>query len=426
MITDKAALKAVPPEGLIRDYCKYALKQNSAPLAYHLLSAYVGLGSLIHSDFAIRVIDPQRPLRPTLWGKIVGPSGGDKSRSIEVLCSLLREVQPLILGSVPGSSEGLFDSVEQEPRQLITISDLGGFYAKTNSGYAEPIRDELLTYYDCIEVQRRLANGNDKRIENPRLSLLGAITPAHLEHYTDFKHWSGGFASRWVTVIATGDRFVPVAEPMDALWRHLIETWTVHSETEYGDCVSFTPEAMKLWLKVARGLHDRTRDAGSKVGAAYSRMGVTAVRCAAICAISMGRAKVQEPWLLDEECLFRGLNIAQFQRMSTEWALRDLCVTGYQRNRRELLEYIHSAVSDPTLRRPNPARMLSEISRHMRLQPRTLQDLLQGLEQEGSIVRLTANTTWFIAQDVDALVRREATMEPIAATYGDEDGASEE
>ncbi len=246
MITEADALSAVPPHGFIHDYVTHAVKQTTSPLGYHLL---VGLGILAATCPIEYGMTYAGRLRANIFGLLVGRSGEDqKSTAVSVGRELLFAAAAPLIGDYPGSPEGLLESLQRVPSQMVPIPEFGRFLSSAKSGYFEPTKALLTDLWDAQSQQRAKANGKVVRVDNPRLSVLAACSVPYLEKYTTPEDWTGGFMGRWAVMFAHRERIDPDPEGdmsgFSALADDLRERASVG---EIADCAGLTPDAKALW-----------------------------------------------------------------------------------------------------------------------------------------------------------------------------------
>jgi hypothetical protein len=246
MLTEADALAAVPPHGFIRDYVVHAVKQTTSPMAYHLL---VGLGILAATcpiDYGMTYAGR---LRANLFGLLVGRSGEDqKSTAVSVGRELLFHAASPLIGDYPGSPEGLLESLQRVPSQMVPIPEFGRFLSSAKSGYFEPTKALLTDLWDAQAQQRAKANGRVVRVDNPRLSVLAACSVPYLEKYTAPEDWTGGFMGRWAVIYAQRERTDPDPEGDMSGFETLAQDLRARASVgEVADCAGLTPEARELW-----------------------------------------------------------------------------------------------------------------------------------------------------------------------------------
>ena len=202
MITDTQALACTPPSGWLRRYVEHAMKQTTAPAAYHVACGLALLASTVPVDMKHRYAGV---LHGNFYTLLIGRSGDDqKSSALYQARRLLRAVNDKLEGRPPGSWEGLIDSLAENNRQTLFYSEFGDFLSKANNpGYFAPMKTTLTDLWDCL----------DERTE--------VLTPdgwRGIEHVGRFGHvlaWSPQDQRlRWEAVADQGARDVEPGERM--------------------------------------------------------------------------------------------------------------------------------------------------------------------------------------------------------------------
>ena len=217
-ITEAEAVAALPPAGWLRRYVVHAVKQTTAPVAYHI---GMGLTLLSVSCPLAYGLHYAGTLRSNNFVLLIGRSGEDnKSSALNVGREILDAAAAPLIGDFPGSPEGLIESLANIPSQLIPISEFGKFLSSAQRGYFEPTKTLLADLWDCQPTQRARANNKIIRVENPRLSIAAACSIPYLEKHTLAEDWTGGFMGRWMVVYARRERAYPdpIGDRTDFQW----------------------------------------------------------------------------------------------------------------------------------------------------------------------------------------------------------------
>jgi len=154
VITEQDALHAIPSQGFVHDYCKFAVRQTTAPLGYHLACGLALLAAATPQTFHISYAGD---LYGNLYTLLVGRSGDDqKSSALGISKKILYEVERMsgqkLLGKQPGSTEGMIDALVAQPRQIIYYSEFGAFLSKAQKkgSYFEPMKALYTDLWDCL------------------------------------------------------------------------------------------------------------------------------------------------------------------------------------------------------------------------------------------------------------------------------------
>jgi hypothetical protein len=371
----RAVLSYLPPDSFLHSYVTYAERQTVAPLAYHLAVGLTILGTTCPLQFGTPYAGM---LHGNLFAMIVGRSGDDnKSSALGIGRSILFDAAPNLIGDMPGSPEGLIDSLTRQPIQLLLYSEMGTILANSQKGYMEPIKAMMTDLYDCSPQQRAKANRQIVRVDNPRLSMLGACSVPYLERYTDAVDWTGGFLSRWLVMHAKKERVNP--DPVgDTIGRaELVDALTRRGKANVaGWCTGLDEEAKAIWYEWYYALEART-DLPSMVSGVRSRVPAMARKIALLLGWDFGSAHSGEPWLIGVRELGPALMIAELHLQSILSLSEVISEHGDARLRRTILDAI------PV----NGLRSLGEIVKATKLTKKKVQEALDSLCEEGTVQR---------------------------------------
>ena len=148
-LTEDETIAALPRTGWLREYIIHGCKQTTAPLCYHLGVGITLLGVTCpleyHMEYAGRLYGNNFTL-------LVGRSGEDnKSTALNVGLEILKDAAGSLIGDMPGSPEGLIESLQHAPTQVIPISEFGKFLSSAQRGYFEPTKTLLADVWDCTD-----------------------------------------------------------------------------------------------------------------------------------------------------------------------------------------------------------------------------------------------------------------------------------
>lgn len=154
MIAEQEVWDALPPRGFVRSYVEYAQGTTDANIAYHVAGALSILTQTVPIDYCVPYASP-------LWGTMYSLLVGDSSKSrktaaINVAQRVLREAVPGSVGEIPGSQEGLYESLRAQQRQLIVYGEFGEFLAKSEQGYMMPLKTTLTNLWDCLDSETEI------------------------------------------------------------------------------------------------------------------------------------------------------------------------------------------------------------------------------------------------------------------------------
>lgn len=185
-----------------------------------------------------------------LWVLLVGPQARSrKTTSLQIAVEPAVGTAPERLIDRPGSVEALLEALEASPVRCLYLPELGDYLAAVKRGRLAGLNELLVKLFDGknekIAYVRRTITLNQ-----PRLSLLGAVTPAYLAAHTTPQDWRGGFFSRMLVLAAIPERRLRRPDRNPALFTAYcasVATLNGLSATGMAPPVGFTPEAEQLW-----------------------------------------------------------------------------------------------------------------------------------------------------------------------------------
>lgn len=403
MISESQALAALPDEGFVRDYVRYAMKVTDGNAAYHVAGALVLLSQVAPHDLCVPFATP---LYTNIFALSVGPSTDSRKSAGVGLCRGVMEDAGLHdqIGDEPGSREGLVDMLGANPRTAIFYSEFGDFLAATRFGYLEKLRQAYTNLYDCQPLSRALAGRKQRKVKDPRLSIFGGVTVSQLEYYTMATDWEGGFMGRFFTVYAPRERDYAF-QPMDDREARQkvvdrLRVLTHFDDTDLsvwnGPCLGLSPGAHRCyfdWYKKNAGRKD-SADEQSKVG--LLRAPAMAAKVAVLLSLDAGTVR-SKGWYIEEQEMYFATRILEMHVESVIEVASRLAPNRDLKDRIRALEVIRSEKGPISL---------GEISRRSKvgLKKRVI-DVVQTLEEEKMIRRLaTPNGSqgdWFVAVEHD-------------------------
>lgn len=398
LITEKDAAEAVPKSGFVNAYMKFALKQTTAPLGYHLAMGLSLLGVTTPMTYGTSYAGD---LYGNLFTLLVGKSGdAQKSSALGVAKKVLYAAQehlPLpLLGKQPGSPEGLVDALVAQPRQVIYYSEFGAFLAKAQrkGTYFEPIKAYYTDLWDCQPVDRLKANNVSISQPNPRLSLAAGVSLSYLEDNTTAADWAGGFMGRWAIIYAERERTVSYPKndwsPIPGLAAQLVERAKLE---EAGACLGLSPQAYKKWDNWFH--YNDKRHVPDMIAGVKTRVPTLAMKAALLYAWDFGEPMQGEPWYLEEHHVEYGIRFAELHLKSILGLTAYFAEHGDAQIRRTVLEAIPVG----------GVKTLGEILLRTKLKKRTVIEVLDGLTVEGTVKMhvITGSVAGALYERVDAL-----------------------
>lgn len=382
MLTEKDVVKALPEHGFIRNYVIHALKQTTAPLAYHLGVGLTILGTTVPSNYGTFYAGT---LRSNLFTLLVGRSGEDqKSSALGIGREILFNAAPNLIGQYPGSYEGLCDSLVAAPRQMIPMSEFGKFLAQAQRGYFESIKTALTDLWDCTPIQRARANGRNVRVDNPRLSVLSACSIPYLEKHTLSEDWTGGFMGRWAVMYGQRERVDPDPSGDRTMFDQLVGELQRRAEIEStGWCAGLDDGAKDLWCKWYMSL-DRRPIPDNIVGV-KSRAPTIARKVAMLYAWDFAPSSDERPFLITKRELIPAIKFAELHIKSVIGLSQKIADHPDARLRRSVLGALETYGRMATL---------GQILGYLKMRKRPVVEILDALLEEG-IVAKTATTNGY-------------------------------
>jgi hypothetical protein len=379
-LTEALALSALPPTGFVRSYVEYAYQLTDAPLSYHLATGLSVLASCLDSE--LHMYFAGNRLYAPIWVLLLGRSGADrKTTAIGIGQDIMRAVEETLIGAAPGSPEGLASSLSQYPKQTLVYTEFGAFLQKSSneSGQFASIRSLLTQFYDCDTTAFRLAQ-TVKRVSNPRLSILAACTPQHLEDYTGPTDYHGGFMSRFALLYAQRERtLINPPMPDESVKEHLIETLKAIRTRKAGKCLGFTSLASQMLNDWSAATKERYgKDAPEWTRGAIARGPTLARKVALIYAADGGSALEAPEFHITEHDLRPALAFAEMHLISACEATRRLTQSRYGRERKNVMDVLEKQDE------PVPLQVLLR-GVMPRMEKRRALQVLDSMKAEGAI-----------------------------------------
>jgi hypothetical protein len=361
----------------VRTYVSWAYHRTDAPLVFALPAALNLLST--NAPIQLCAFNGGR-IHANTWGMIVGLSGwGRKTTAVEMAMDVQRGVDSTKIGSEPASPEALDLSLSEYPQQSLYYEEMGDFLARSHDGYYRAIREKLTKSYDCPPINKRSAKAKIE-VPNPRLSILGGVTPSYLETWTNENDWQGGFLGRWAVFYGQVERFYPRPQPAHELYEWLVARMQQLAQHPAGPCAGMTPGAAALWDTWSLQMRNSSINAAPWVASASARTGAVALKAAILLAHDAQRTS-EAPWWLDEECVNAGIAIAQVHFRSLCYIVNELSGSKYGRERRNVIR----AMDRTDERRLTLRKILNRTS--PRLEKRDLARVLETLIEDGTVYK---------------------------------------
>jgi hypothetical protein len=317
-----------------------------------------------------------------IWVLLLGRSGADrKTTAIGIGQDIMRAVEETLIGPAPGSPEGLASSLAAHPKQTLVYTEFGAFLQKSSneSGQFASIRSLLTQFYDCDTTSFRLSQ-TLKKVNNPRLSILAACTPQHLEDYTGPTDYHGGFMSRFALMYAKREReLINPPMPDMAARERLIEALKELRKRRAGKCLGFTGLAGQMLNEwTTRTTEQYGKDAPEWTRGAIARGPTLARKVALIYAADSGGALGSTEFQITEYDLKPALAFAEMHIQSAVESTQRLTQSRYGRERKNVLDVLEANDQPVTL---------STVLRCImpRMEKRRALQVLDSLKTEGCV-----------------------------------------
>jgi len=326
-----------------------------------------------------------------MWIWLIGKSGSRKTTAVAEIHGLLRKLFPA------RDPENLFpnaDSVEMFMeclrardgiRTLRVEFEMGNFLARTDPrSRLGAMRAVMTEVYDGNEMTRAILQQEEMLvIEKPRLSFLGAGTPAHLDEHVRAIDFQGGFVSRFALLLGHGGSYeFQHSRPDPELEKKVLgalaqlRSWR-DAPVKFGTCTGMTPDAQKLFNLWNLSLVHRKRQGSVECEGAYNRAAIMGLKTAFL--FSMVESKERRErregvrpgeWKIGLRALFHGAVFAEISLVSTRAVVTRMASTDHLKGRRlvlTLLEENGGAVEKSALLRKlqMPDRSFNSIIRTM-------------------------------------------------------------
>jgi len=374
-VTEAETAAVLPSSGWIRRYVIHAAKQTTAPLVYHLGVGITTLGVTCPLSYGMQYAGT---LRTNQFCLLVGRSGEDnKSSALNVGRELLDAAAAPLIGDFPGSPEGLIDSLQNAPSQLIPISEFGKFLSSAQRGYFEPTKTLLADLWDSLPIQRTKANNNSVRVENPRLSISAACSIPYLEKHTLAEDWTGGFMGRWLVLYGRRERTDPdpVGCKLDFQW--LSDELRNRAVTaNAGWCMGLDSGASVLWRNWYNDVTNRALP--SNIVGIRSRAPTIARKIALVYGWDFGPATLGQPWRMGVDVLEPAIAFTELHIKSLTDLSHVIAEHADARLRRSILQVIDNKGGTASL---------GEILGVLKLRKRPVVEMLDALMEEGRVIK---------------------------------------
>ncbi len=376
----------VPPSGFIFDYLQYATLCTDAHPLYHILAASAVSSTAVSPHLDLYHHNEMHPLH--MFFLIVGSSS--ESRKTSAIKRVARLADPVfqqicqtanrVWWPQLASPEGIFEELAREPNRLMCLSEWTEMHRLTGgkSGYWSHSNESMNLLYDAETMHRARAKDQSMKVERPRVSILGASTPALIEDATTRVDWLGGKLARYLIGYASRPPNIEMEASADypykvaALQEKLLVMCRPVPDMTRLTLSSAAWEIMRQWRRDEHWRDMRER-APEHIGPSFSRAQEHAFRLSAIyeCSYSF-------PWRseISPECMLAAISLI-------EWCYDAMCktfATTHDQDKSGVTKVISilASVGSKGMTR-------SALLRRGKLTAKHLSDILVTLEQRGEV-----------------------------------------
>lgn len=368
-------LDMLPAHSFVKNYVLWAETQTASPLLWHLGMAIYLVGLTSPASHIA-----QGFLAPTFtnsWMLIVGESGGQKTLAVELARRMLVDADAArLIAPDPTSEEALLKYLEVQPTQGYFYPEGQTFLANTTgaTNYRTKLRGAFMEWFDGIDKARVDSKGNEYPVRNPRLSMVVACTPRHLEDFTTLLDWEGGFVGRFAILAGVGTRTMTRRAHLPEMYAWL-KTWLAMSKgmgasTDGG---WLTPGAQAQWDAWVTDLRARAPALSLRVAPLLRRADLIAAKVATILARDV-YAMQGQPWMIDEAVLTPAIAFAELHIRCTVAVSANIAASDEQR---EMLATLNATGDDWTAR--------GAISRRAEITVPRVKRYLETLKEQGRV-----------------------------------------
>jgi hypothetical protein len=350
MITDKQVLDALPPNGFLRSYVRWAGRWLEAGIGFHLSAGLTLLAQTVPAEVKFPGITE---VHANLYALLVGPSSvSQKTRSIQAAESVLQGALPECIMTRPGSPEACVEAINDGNPQILFYEEFGSFLQGTEKGRGQlaPLRMVLTDLYDCGRIGKQLVSSGRSKTpqvykEKPRLSILAGVTPGLLEAFTTEIDWTEGFLGRFFTIYATSERANNSAglfHGEDAR-QELVKCLKGYATADdiftpkIRACEGFGLGAITLWDEWCYLMKERALKGERESAAAVHRALGHAIKVALLLSWDYGQARSGEPWSVELDALEPAIKIVNLHIESVEEIAQGLAVDRDMKDERRML-----------------------------------------------------------------------------------------
>jgi len=203
-----------PKEGFLGEWLRVTREVLDAPFPFLLMAGHVTLAGVMGRRAFFRH-GPQ-PINPNLYVCLVAPPARhQKSLLLGVVKRLLAEFEDRLLLPAQMTPEALLTVLKDQPQSLWVLSEFDDLLTATQREYMRTMPPLLTDLYSWDGPFTRRLKEETITVDNPCLSILGAITPRRLQEHARTFGFEQGILSRVTLTYADEGR--PLRAKLPAL-----------------------------------------------------------------------------------------------------------------------------------------------------------------------------------------------------------------
>lgn len=253
----------------LRPYVASMSKYTAAPLEFHQAAAYAVVGALLSRETHKCVLAEGEPkLWTNLYIVLLAGTGQYKGTVIMMATAILDKVDSTLKAPDDMSFEGFLKFFERQSSAgigattILIQEEWVNLLMMLNKSYSAQMRPQLNAFYNVPPTfSRSLKNAPFFHINQPKMSMLGGITPEFLAKYSESEDWESGFYNRCMFITGKSTRKqkeqprvpVKVQEDLAMQLARGLERWKIAREKAEWAFYDFTPDANKARVNIDIG-----------------------------------------------------------------------------------------------------------------------------------------------------------------------------
>lgn len=197
----------VPSQSFVTDYRTWAEAATDAVPAFHDLSAFILLSSIVANS--VRLETSYGTIVPNLWGMVLGDSTlSRKTTAMRMVMDLLNVMNQDMILATDGSVEGIFSGLELRPNRtsIFFRDEVSGFFDSINrKDYLAGMPEQFTALYDVPAVYLRRLRKETIRLESPVFIFFGGGVREKVYEVCKEEFVVSGFLPRFLVVSGDTD-----------------------------------------------------------------------------------------------------------------------------------------------------------------------------------------------------------------------------